>query len=112
MLNRTTKNINSKYPEKVLQFGTGVLLRGLIDYFIDKANKKGIYNGSVVMVKTTGPDVSEFTNQDNLYTISVRGLENGQAIEEDIIVDCISRTLSTKTHWEDILETAEILKYN
>jgi tagaturonate reductase len=24
-------------PEKVLQFGTGVLLRGLPDYFIDKA---------------------------------------------------------------------------
>ena len=107
MLNRTTKNISSKYPEKVLQFGTGVLLRGLIDYFIDKANKKGIYNGSVVMVKTTGPDVSEFTNQDNLYTIAVRGLENGNVIEEDIIVDCISRTLSTKTHWDEILKTAE-----
>ena len=29
-------------PEKVLQFGTGVLLRGLPDYFIDKANKQGI----------------------------------------------------------------------
>ena len=32
-------------PEKVLQFGTGVLLRGLPDYFIDKANKQGIFNG-------------------------------------------------------------------
>ena len=27
-------------PEKVLQFGTGVLLRALPDYFIDKANKQ------------------------------------------------------------------------
>jgi tagaturonate reductase len=107
MLNRTTKNISTHYPEKVLQFGTGVLLRGLIDYFIDKANKVGVYGGSVVMVKTTGADVSEFTNQDNLYTISVRGLENGKTIEEDIIVDCISRTLSSKTHWQEILETAE-----
>ncbi|MCP9756719.1 tagaturonate reductase [Lacihabitans sp. CCS-44] len=107
MLNKTTKNITSVYPEKVLQFGTGVLLRGLIDYFIDKANKKGIFNGSVVMVKTTGPDVSEFTQQDNLYTICVRGIENGAAIEEDIVVDCISRTLSSKTHWDDILKTAE-----
>ena len=107
MLNRTTKNITTKYPEKVLQFGTGVLLRGLIDYFIDKGNKAGVYDGSVVMVKTTGPDVSEFTNQDNLYTISVRGLENGQTVEEDIVVDCINRTLSTKTHWDEILKTAE-----
>lgn len=107
MLNKTTKNITSVYPEKVLQFGTGVLLRGLIDYFIDKANKKGIFNGSVVMVKTTGPDVSEFTQQDNLYTICVRGIENGITVEEDIVVDCISRTLSSKTHWDEILETAE-----
>ena len=34
-------------PEKVLQFGTGVLLRGLPDYFIDKANREGIFSGSV-----------------------------------------------------------------
>ena len=40
-------------PEKVLQFGTGVLLRGLPDFFIDRANKKGIFNGSVVVVKST-----------------------------------------------------------
>ena len=38
-------------PEKVLQFGTGVLLRGLPDYFIDKANRQGIFNGRVVVVK-------------------------------------------------------------
>ena len=35
-------------PEKVLQFGTGVLLRGLPDYFIDKANRQGIFNGRIV----------------------------------------------------------------
>ncbi|HSV09319.1 MAG TPA: hypothetical protein VLI68_01025, partial [Hanamia sp.] len=40
-------------PEKVLQFGTGMLLRGLPDYFIDKANRQGIFNGRIVVVKTT-----------------------------------------------------------
>ena len=40
-------------PEKVLQFGTGILLRGLPDYFIDKANRMGIFNGRIVVVKTT-----------------------------------------------------------
>ena len=40
-------------PEKVLQFGTGVLLRGLCDYFIDKANKQGLFNGRIVVVKST-----------------------------------------------------------
>ncbi len=26
-------------PEKILQFGTGVLLRALPDYFVDRANR-------------------------------------------------------------------------
>ena len=54
----TLKNITSdkvvvpggdllKLPEKILQFGTGVLLRGLPDYFIDKANRMGIFNGRI-----------------------------------------------------------------
>ena len=41
------------YPEKILQFGTGVLLRGLCDYFVDKANRAGQFKGRVVLVKST-----------------------------------------------------------
>jgi tagaturonate reductase len=110
MLNKSKLNSSfdcSALPEKVLQFGTGVLLRGLCDYFIDKANKQGIFNGSIVVVKTTGPDISEFTSQDNLYTISVRGIEGGLLLEEDIVVESISRVLSTHTHWDEVLKTAE-----
>jgi tagaturonate reductase len=29
-------------PEKIIQFGTGVLLRGLPDYFVNKANQQGV----------------------------------------------------------------------
>ena len=47
------ENQNSS-KEKVLQFGTGVLLRGLPDYFIDKANSEGRFNGRIVVVKSTG----------------------------------------------------------
>ena len=51
-------------PEKVLQFGTGVLLRGLPDYFIDKANRQGVFNGRVVVVKSTAQgDTSAFDKQ-------------------------------------------------
>src|SRR6187549_1492389 len=73
-------------PEKVLQFGTGVLLRGLPDYFIDKANRKGIFNGRIVVVKSTSHgDSSAFEKQDGLYTHCIRGIENGQKKEENII---------------------------
>jgi tagaturonate reductase len=94
-------------PEKVLQFGTGVLLRGLPDYFIDKANKQGIFNGRVVVVKSTGNgDADAFATQDGLYTLSVSGIEDGRKVEEKIVNASISRVLNAKTEWEKVLECA------
>lgn len=93
-------------PEKVLQFGTGVLLRALPDYFIDKANKQGIFNGRVVVVKSTDSDSSAFDKQEGLYTVCVRGVENGRTVEENIINASISRVLGAKTEWQRILECA------
>ncbi|MGH2553824.1 MAG: tagaturonate reductase, partial [Chitinophagaceae bacterium] len=93
-------------PEKVLQFGTGVLLRALPDYFIDKANKQGIFNGRIVIVKSTDSDSSAFDKQDGLYTICVRGVENGKTVEENIINASVSRVLSAKIDWQRILECA------
>ncbi len=94
-------------PEKVLQFGTGVLLRGLPDYFIDKANRQGIFNGRAVVVKSTsGGDAAAFDKQDGLYTLCVRGLENGQPVSENIVSSAISRVLSAKDEWDAVLKCA------
>jgi len=93
-------------PERVLQFGTGVLLRALPDHFIDKANKQGIFNGRVVIVKSTDSDSSAFDEQDGLYTVCVRGVENGKTVEENIINASVSRVLSAKTEWKKIIEYA------
>jgi tagaturonate reductase len=92
--------------EKVLQFGTGVLLRALPDYFIDKANKAGIFNGRVVVVKSTDGDSSAFDRQDGLYTVCVRGVENGATVEENIINASVSRVLNANTEWDRVLECA------
>ena len=97
----------SYLPEKVLQFGTGVLLRGLPDYFIDKANKQGIFNGRVVVVKSTSNgDTDAFKIQDNLYTHCIRGLEDDNKVEQNIINASISRVLSANDQWDDILACA------
>ncbi|WP_395785473.1 tagaturonate reductase [Aquirufa sp.] len=96
------------YPEKVLQFGTGVLLRGLCDYYIDKANRQGIFKGRVVLVKSTDrPGADAFTEQDGLFTHCIKGIENGVAIEETVINASISRTLTAATEWNAILELAQ-----
>lgn len=94
-------------PERVLQFGTGVLLRGLPDYFIDKANRNGLFNGRVAVVKSTSKGgTKEFDDQDSLYTICVRGIENGAPVEENIISSAISRVLTADKDWNAILEIA------
>src|SRR3954471_21813433 len=91
-------------PEKVLQFGTGVLLRGLPDYFIDKANRSGLFNGRIVVVKSTAQgDSSVFEKQDGLYTLCVRGIEDSNKIEDNIINASISRVLNAQNEWEQIL---------
>src|SRR5215212_12084844 len=114
----TFKNINNnsvivpdellfELPEKVLQFGTGVLLRGLPGYFIDKANRQGIFNGRIVVVKSTAQgDTAAFDKQDGLYTLCIRGLEKGKKVEENIITSSVSRVLSATKEWSKVLECA------
>lgn len=95
-------------PEKVLQFGTGVLLRGLPDYYIDKANRQGLFNGRIVVVKSTDTGLTiEFDRQDSLYTIYSKGFENGQEVEEQIVCSSISRVLTAATDWAAILDVAK-----
>src|SRR5450755_670743 len=94
-------------PEKILQFGTGVLLRALPDYFVDKANRLGIFNGRILIVKSTQTgDTDAFNQQDGLYTLSIRGMEKGRAVDEYIICSAISRVLSAAHEWDEILDCA------
>lgn len=89
-------------PEKVLQFGTGVLLRGLPDFLIDQANKQGLFNGSIVVVKSTDADTDVFARQDNRYTVRVQGADS----DRKTVITAISRVLAAQTQWADVLTVA------
>nr|WP_295932676.1 tagaturonate reductase [uncultured Dyadobacter sp.] len=94
-------------PEKMIQFGTGVLLRGLPDYFVNKANQQGIFNGRIVVVKSTASGGTDaFGEQSNIFSHSIRGIENGHQVDDAVINTSISRTLSAASHWADILQCA------
>lgn len=95
-------------PEKVLQFGTGVLLRGLPDFIIDKANKAGIFNGRIVVVKSTSQGGTDaFAEQENLYTVCVRGVEGENIVKENVVNTAISRVLAAISQWQEIISVAE-----
>ncbi|HWV32719.1 MAG TPA: tagaturonate reductase [Dyadobacter sp.] len=100
-------------PEKIIQFGTGVLLRGLPDYFVNKANAQGIFNGRIVVVKSTSTGGTDaFAEQQNIFSHSIRGIENGRQIDETVINSSISRTLAAASDWADILECAHNSELN
>lgn len=95
------------YPEKAIFFGTGVLLRGLPLYFIDKANKQGVFKGRVVVVKSTSRGgISAYGEQDGCFTTVVRGIANGKEVEENIVNCAISRVLTASDDWDEILAVA------
>ena len=95
------------YPEKILQFGTGVLLRGLCDYFVDKANRAGQFKGRIVLVKSTSKgDTDAFETQDGLFTHCIKGIDEGKEVEEYIINSSISRTLTASKEWGAIMACA------
>ncbi|MEZ4906465.1 MAG: hypothetical protein R2771_02210 [Saprospiraceae bacterium] len=109
ILNKSLKN--EKYnilPEKIIQFGNGVLLRGLPDYYIHKSNLEGEFNGSIVVVKSTEQNKEKsFKSQDYLYTTIVRGVENDKLIDNYFINSSISRMLTANTQWDQVLKCAE-----
>lgn len=94
------------YPEKILQFGTGVLLRGLPNYFIHKANEQGVFEGSVVVVKSTPGSVDKFTKQDGLFTHLLKGVKDGTYVEDTFVNEALSRVISARSDWNEILQTA------
>jgi len=65
-------------PERAVQFGTGALLRGLVDALLDEANRQGQFGGRVVMIGSTGSGRDRAINdQGGLFTLVVQGLVDG-----------------------------------
>jgi len=94
-------------PVKIVQFGTGVLLRGLPDYFVDKANRQGVFNGRIVVVKSTGSGKTVgFDEQDGLYTLCVKGIADSMEIEEYQVNAAIKEVLNASDKWDEILHYA------
>lgn len=92
------------YPEKILQFGTGVLLRGLVDYLVDKANKQNIFQGRIVVVKSTDGSTADFDSQDCLFTTHIKGLAKGELVNRRLINASIARVLQSNADWASVLE--------
>lgn len=99
-------------PERVLQFGEGNFLRAFVDYFIDRMNEKAGFNSKVVLVQPIGHhggfNVADVINeQEGLYTLYLRGFENGQKVNAKRIISCVSRCLNVYSDYATVMACAE-----
>src|SRR5947209_11863215 len=87
-------------PERVLQFGTGMLLRALCAASVDAANRAGAFHGRIVVVQSTPHGSARALNaQDGLFTLVERGLLDGAPIERSRLIGAVSRALVADTEW-------------
>lgn len=96
-----------EYPVKAMQFGEGNFLRAFIDWMIDESNAAGKFNGMVQLVQPLPQGTADLINeQDGLYTLILRGMENGRAAERRRVVSCVKGCLKTATEWNKVVECA------
>lgn len=97
-------------PVRVLQFGEGNFLRAFVDYMIDIANEKTGFDGSVVLVKPIpmGTLFPAFHEQDNRYTVLLRGLVDGKPVEQSRVVTSVADAVDAYADYEKYAAYAKL----
>lgn len=97
----------SNGKETVLQFGEGGFLRGFVDYFFHKLQEKGLYDGKIVVVQPIERGMCQMLADQNCeYNLFLRGIQDGQVVNEHTHVTSISRALNPYTQYEDYIALA------
>ena len=95
-------------PEKVMQFGEGNFLRAFVDDFFDISNEKADWNGKVVLVQPIAQGLTDLINQQQgLYTLYLRGSQNGQKVDDKRVISSVSRCVNPYGEWDKVLEFAK-----
>ena len=103
-------------PERVLQFGEGNFLRAFADYWFDMANEKAGWNGKCVLVQPIAQGLTRLINrQEGLYTLYLRGRQNGEKVDAKRVISSVSRCLNPyeKQDYDAMMDVAagEALEY-
>lgn len=103
-------------PERVLQFGEGNFLRAFADYWFDMANEKAGWNGKCVLVQPIAQGLTQLINrQEGLYTLYLRGRQNGEKVDVKRVISSVSRCLNPyeKQDYDAMMDVAagEALEY-
>ncbi len=107
-LNRAMTNKKER-PVRVVQFGEGNFLRAFVDYMIDIANEAGKFDGDIVLIKPiTFGNLDQFHRQECQYTVSLRGIVDGEAKIINRQVTSVADAVDAYEEYDKYMGLAEI----
>ena len=108
-MNIKEKAARTEYPIRMVQFGEGNFLRAFVDYMLDIANEKGVFGGSIAIVKPIAfGNLDSFYAQDNFYTVILRGKENGKTVNDSRIITSVSKVLDCAEDYDEYMALASL----
>lgn len=79
-----------------------------MDYFIDVMNETAGFHSKVVLTQPIAPGLaSRINEQDGLYTLFLRGRENGRQVSRRRLISCVSRCLNPYEDYQALLDCAK-----
>lgn len=96
-------------PIKVVQFGEGNFLRAFVDYMFDIANEKGLFDGSIVLIKPISFGTLErFKAQNCRYNVQLRGRVDGEEYVETRLITSVKDAVSPFDDYEEYINLAKV----
>lgn len=94
--------------QTVIQFGEGGFLRGFVDYFLQKLQDEGLFEGSVVIVQPIKQGMCQvLKKQDYRYNLFLRGINKGEVVDEHVPIEIISGCVNPYEDYQSYLKLAE-----
>lgn len=97
-------------PVTVLQIGEGNFLRGFADWMLHRCRETGLFQGSVAVTQprpSGKAKIHALAEQDGLYTLLTRGIEEGRPVERKEIVPIFSEAFDPYEEWSRLEALAE-----
>jgi tagaturonate reductase len=107
----TAHSVPDRSPRdiRVVQFGEGNFLRAFCDRMIDQANEAMDLGLGVAVVQPIAQGLAGLlAQQDCLFTVLLRGMEDGHKVSGSRVVQCVRCALDPYTQYDDYLALARL----
>ena len=92
---------------KVLQFGEGNFLRTFVDAYFNALNEEGGAYGVYIVKPISFGSLERFERQNNKYHIVLRGVKDGEAVEDVYKINCVNEVIDPFFAYERYISYAK-----